>query len=72
VTRSRAADDFATIRAGLRELRGERAEAAAGQPDTGPDAPRPASDAERRFKERRDGAPPPWVPTIFLEDAVVP
>jgi hypothetical protein len=71
VTRSRAADDFATIRARLRELRGERAEAAAGQPERGPDAPRPASDAERRFKERREGAQPPWVPTILFEEAVV-
>ena len=61
--RSRAADDFDVIRERLEELRREREEASsvttgerAGSDD----------DAERRRQERCEGAPPAWVPTIFL------
>jgi hypothetical protein len=64
VSRSRAADDFTTIRARLDELRRERA----------PNPEAPQGDAakeresitERRRRERMEGYPPPWVPTIFL------
>jgi hypothetical protein len=63
VSRSRAADDFATIRARIEELRRERGSA----PDA-TEAPgaTPESDAERRRRERIEGFPPPWVPTIFV------
>ena len=61
--RPRAADDFDVIRERLEELRREREEASsvttgerAGSDD----------DAERRRQERCEGAPPAWVPTIFL------
>jgi hypothetical protein len=69
MTRSRAADDFATIRARFRELRREGTESAPPELDARPEGPQPLCDPDRRFKERREGAPPPWVPTIFLEDA---
>jgi hypothetical protein len=64
MTRPRAADDFATIRARLRELRREGTEAP--DRDSPNDGPEPRRDPDRRFKERREGAPPRWVPTIFL------
>jgi hypothetical protein len=67
VTQPRAADDFATIRARLQELRRERAEATPAEPDTQPEGSRPLRDAENRSKERREGSPPPWVPTIFVK-----
>jgi hypothetical protein len=66
VTRARAADDFTTIHRRMKELRRENAS----PPPT--DAREPGSDdgqpneRERRMKERREGLPPPWVPTIFL------
>jgi hypothetical protein len=71
VDRTRAADDFDTIRTRIEELRRER-EATAGSGD----APQPgnggmrrgaglAADLERRRRERVEGWPPPWVPTIF-------
>jgi hypothetical protein len=72
VSRTRAADDFATIRARMEELRRERERAAAPADEAGPGRLRtPAGDAvkaelERRYRDRRDGRPPPWVPTIFL------
>jgi hypothetical protein len=71
VTRSRAADDFGTIGARLRELQRERADASPAEPDH-PRTKRSQSthDADRRAKERRDGAPPPWVPTIFFAPMV--
>ena len=59
---SRAADDFATIRARMEELRREREDEAA-QAHGGT----AESDAERRRRERIEGFPPPWVPTIFLK-----
>jgi hypothetical protein len=68
VSRPRAADDFATIRARLDELRRERA-ASGSDPDarSGKAASeRRESESERRRRERMEGSPPPWVPTIFI------
>ena len=66
MSRPRAADDFATIRARMEELRREReGDRADPEPRTG----RPAAgrgDGERRRRERIEGWPPPWVPTIFV------
>jgi hypothetical protein len=68
MNRSRAADDFPTIRQRIEELRRERettasAEAgAAGKRGNGRE-----SDFERRRRERIEGWPPPWVPTIFIK-----
>jgi hypothetical protein len=67
VTRPRAADDFATIRARMDELRRTRDGDAADR--TGGSKPQPGrggSDAEHRRRERIEGWPPPWVPTIFV------
>jgi hypothetical protein len=67
VTRPRAADDFDIIHERIRELRGEPKVA---QP---PEARQPGStdalptDHERRLKDWREGLPPPWVPTIFID-----
>ncbi len=69
MNRPRAADDFATIRARMDELRRERTasapdqDARSGKPKSG----RGESDAERRRRERMAGWPPPWVPTIFVK-----
>jgi hypothetical protein len=67
VNRPRAADDFETIRARIEELRRERADQGtrSGKPQSG----RSESDAERRRRERIEGSPPPWVPTIFVKKA---
>ena len=62
MSRLRAADDFATIRARIEEMRRER-ERLMAPPDDGPARD---SAAERRRRERIDGSPPPWVPTIFV------
>ena len=68
VSRPRAADDFATIRARMEELRRQR--------DGGTEEPtarsataarRGESDSERRRREHIEGLPPPWVPTIFAK-----
>jgi len=67
VNRPRAADDFATIRTRIDELRRGRA---ARPPDRDPGKPhsgRGEGDAERRRRERMEGSPPPWVPTIFIK-----
>jgi hypothetical protein len=67
MNRSRAADDFETIRQRLDELRRERETTAsteagaAGKLGNGRE-----SDFERRRRERIEGWPPPWVPTIFV------
>ena len=69
MSRPRAADDFATIRARMEELRRER-EGSRGAPDGRAGktlAVRPEGDAERRRRERIEGWPPPWVPTIFVK-----
>ena len=67
LSRPRAADDFATIRARMEELRRQRepeapqsrrASSATGSGD---------SETERRRRERIEGLPPPWVPTIFVK-----
>jgi hypothetical protein len=69
VERPRAADDFEVIRERLEELRRERAEISGENgdgttpPSEGDDS---GEDAERRRQERCEGAPPSWVPTIFL------
>ncbi len=65
MTRPRAADDFSTIRARMKELRREAARPA--NPEGAPRrAQTPSGEGERRLKERREGCPPPWVPTIFV------
>jgi hypothetical protein len=67
VERPRAADDFETIRERLEELRRQRAEIS-GDNDggTAPAEGESNEEAERRRQERCEGAPPSWVPTIFL------
>jgi len=72
VDRPRAADDFDTIRARIDELRRERdaATASGDEPRNGPRMRRGAglaADLERRRRERVEGWPPPWVPTIFVK-----
>ena len=71
MNRPRAADDFDTIRARIEELRREREAAAApDEPKTGGGMRRGAglaADLERRRRERAEGWPPPWVPTIFVK-----
>jgi hypothetical protein len=65
VTRPRAADDFATIRARIDELRRERDGDAA--PGSAPTVlPEDRSESERRRRARIEGLPPHWVPTIFI------
>ena len=68
MSRPRAADDFATIRARMEELRREReADSADGEARERPARPgRTESVAERARRARMEGAPPPWVPTIFV------
>ena len=68
MNRPRAADDFEVIRERLEELRREREEI------TATDKPGEATpsdgdsdeEAEKQRQARCDGAPPAWVPTIFL------
>ena len=62
--RPRAADDFEVIRERLEELRREREEIAS--TNTSNTTPNEDDDSERQREERCDGAPPAWVPTIFL------
>ena len=63
--RPRAADDFDVIRERLEQLRREREETSStGAPGGAPGAA--DAEAERRRQERCEGAPPSWVPTIFL------
>jgi hypothetical protein len=69
VNRPRAADDFEVIRERLEELRRERAENSGengGEGGPSGEGDDTDEDAERRRQERCEGAPPPWVPTIFL------
>ena len=66
--RSRAADDFETIRQRLDELRRERETTATTQNGEGTKRGNGReSDFERRRRERIEGWPPPWVPTIFVK-----
>jgi hypothetical protein len=67
VTRPRAADDFTTIHERMRELRREAAAAPSAEGQPPPRSETPLTDHERRLKERREGHPPPWVPTIFIK-----
>jgi hypothetical protein len=64
VERPRAADDFEVIRERLEELRREREDIES--TNTANNTPGESTDAERQREERCDGAPPAWVPTIFL------
>ena len=71
MTGPRAADDFDVIRERLEELRREREENApndrSGDAPASEDAEDTAEDDdERRRRDRVEGLPPPWVPTIFL------
>ena len=67
MNRSRAADDFATIRQRLDELRRERETTASVEAgDAGKRGNGREADFERRRRERIEGWPPPWVPTIFI------
>lgn len=61
--RPRAADDFDVIRERLEELRREREKATSSSDSAA--AEDEDAEAERR-REHCDGAPPKWVPTIFL------
>ena len=68
MNRSRAADDFETIRQRLDELRRERETTASVETgDAGKRGNVRESDFERRRRERIEGWPPPWVPTIFIK-----
>ena len=68
MSRSRAADDYETIRRRMEELRREREGLMAGQEDEAGRRGNPReSDAERRRRQRMDGSPPPWAPTIFVK-----
>jgi hypothetical protein len=67
MSRPRAADDFAAIRARMDQLRREReAVAAAPDGDSGRPLGRESDIERRRRRERMAGVPPPWVPTIFV------
>ena len=69
MNRPRAADDFEVIRERLEELRREREEiSSTDSPGDMPGQGGGESDeeAEKRRQERCEGAPPAWVPTIFL------
>ena len=68
MNRSRAADDFETIRQRLDELRRERETTATTQNGEGTKRGNGReADFERRRRERIEGWPPPWVPTIFAK-----
>lgn len=65
--RPRAADDFEVIRERLEELRRQREEiSSTDSPDKPPSGEDGDEDAERNRQAQCDGAPPGWVPTIFL------
>jgi hypothetical protein len=63
VSQTRAADDFAAIRARMKELAREAAEASA---ENASDENAPG-DRDRRQKDRREGHQPSWAPTIFAK-----
>jgi hypothetical protein len=66
VERSRAADDFEVIRERLEELRREREEISSTNTPGETAADEAEAEAEQRRQECCEGAPPSWVPTIFL------
>ena len=71
VIRPGAANDFATIRARLQELRREPDEtASSGDSAYSDEAPPQRRDLESRSRERCEGLPPPGVPTIFVEKRI--
>ena len=69
MSRPRAADDFAVIRARLRDLRGdpEPADYLSGRTEEieGRAPGRGLGRIDEHDRDRAEGAPPPWVPTIF-------
>jgi hypothetical protein len=69
MTHPRAADDFAAIRARLKELRGDREppDALSGRAEEieARNPGRGLGRIDERYRDRAEGAPPPWVPTIF-------
>lgn len=72
MTRTRAADDFATIRRRMEELRrdGEREpDPLAGRAEevAGRASGRGLGTIDERYRDRAEGAPPPWAPTIFSD-----
>jgi len=67
VNRPRAADDFEVIRERLEELRRQRAEIESEERSgDGASIGGTEDDAEKQGRAHREGAPPAWVPTIFL------
>ena len=65
--RPRAADDFEVIRERLEELRREREEiSSTNNPGEKPSGEGGGGDDEQGRQEKCEGAPPPWVPTIFM------
>jgi hypothetical protein len=66
VERPRAADDFDVIRERLEELRREREEISSTESPEKPPSAEGGDDAEGNHQAQCDGAPPAWVPTIFL------
>ena len=69
MTRPRAADDFDMIYQRVKELRRQSDALAPGEGGQPVRAEAPMSDRERRVRDRREGLPPPWVPTIFYQKA---
>ena len=67
MTRPRAADDFDRIHERIRELRREPRVAQPTEASGPGSADALAIEDERRLKDRREGLPPPWVPTIFIK-----
>ena len=65
MNRPRAADDFEVIRERLEELRREREKLESGN-KLGDGAAPEGGDADAEAREHCEGAPPAWVPTIFL------
>jgi hypothetical protein len=53
----------------MKELAREAQAARAGNAAAGREEPSPG-DQERRQKDRRDGHPPPWAPTIFAKPLI--
>jgi hypothetical protein len=53
----------------MKELAREAEAATAGNAAAGREE-QPPSDRERRLKDRRDGHPPPWAPTIFAKPLI--
>lgn len=66
MTRPHAADDFTAIRARIKELRRAAAEPSAGGHPRSGSGEAPLTEHEQQLRERREGHPPPCVPTIFL------